>query len=377
MQQLQQTLSEQMRINDHEIERRKVLLNFIDEDADTLKHCLKWVEPFVDAIVARFYVAQTQLPEISLVIGDKETLSRLHVSMAKYTLELFSGLYDQAYVDKRLRIGKIHHRIGVSPKLYLSGINQLQLLIEEVIAEQAHLYNQSSQDITLSLRKLFYFDNQLVFDTYIASLQIEVESANQQLELYAHNLENVVAKRTAELTDLSMKDALTGLYNQRAFYELLEKSFNITERCQQHLTLLYIDINFFKEVNDTHGHKAGDEVLVGFAQSATQIIRKMDFVSRYGGDEFCIVLPNTKIEEAKNLCLRLIELFDKSSEHPVTLSIGGASLYPGSKLSMDKLIIAADNKMYQAKQICHETCQHHFELMPRDELNVTRMVNNK
>lgn len=376
MQQLQQTLSEQMRINDHEIERRKVLLSFLDADAAVLKQCQKWIEPLVEPIVTRFYAAQTQLPEISLVIGDKETLSRLHTSMEGYTLELFSGQYDKMYVDKRLRIGKIHHRIGVSPKLYLSGINQLQLLIEEAIEEHAHIYNQSFQDITYSLRKLFYFDNQLVFDTYIASLQTEVESANQQLEIYAHNLENVVAKRTAELTALSMKDALTGLYNQRAFYELFEKNFNITQRCQQHLTLLYIDMNFFKEVNDTYGHKAGDEVLVSFAEAASQIVRKMDFVSRYGGDEFCIVLPNTKIEEAKALCTRLIELFDKNAAYPITLSIGGASLYPESELTMDKLIMAADSKMYQAKQICHENRQHHFELMPRDECNVTHIASN-
>ncbi|WP_287024910.1 protoglobin domain-containing protein [Vibrio sp.] len=80
---------------------------------------------------------QTAIPEISLIIGDRETLNNLHKSMQVYVRELFEGGYELAYVEKRLRIGKVHQRIGVSPKLYLSGINQLQLLLEDIIDKNA------------------------------------------------------------------------------------------------------------------------------------------------------------------------------------------------------------------------------------------------
>lgn len=364
MQQVMQTLSEQLRIGEHEIERRKVFMGLTPEDETLLKSVLLWVQPRVNELVEEFYRLQTQIPEIALKIGDSETLSNLHFGLRQYVIDLFAGHYDLAYVEKRLRIGKVHQRIGVSPRLYLSGINQLQILLEDLLDEYAD-ENGKELNIKLlkqALRKVLYFDNQFVFDTYIAALQSEVETANRQLEAYAANLEEKVALRTKELTELSMRDPLTNLYNQRAFYEQLEMAASVAERTQSHLTGLYIDVNKFKEINDTHGHLAGDEVLVSVATAILQTMRKTEIAVRYGGDEFCILLPNTPIENASVYINRFLAEYERLRPYAVNLSIGGASVNPEQGYDIRELIQRADTEMYRAKEAAHASGRHEVSL---------------
>lgn len=357
-----QTLAEQMRITEHDIERRKVFMSFSDKDVALLKAASSWIEPFIPEVVREFYLLQTAIPEISLIIGDRETLNQLHSSMHTYVSELFGGDYGLLYVEKRLRIGKVHQRIGVSPKLYLSGINQLQLLLEDVMDDSAEANGMCVKEIKRAIRKLVYFDNQFVFDTYISSLQLEVESANHQLEDYASRLEDQVVERTKELTELSLKDPLTNLYNQRAFYEQLEKGMAQVERTNGFYSLLYIDVNKFKTINDTKGHKVGDEILIAVSTAISSTIRKQETAARYGGDEFCILLPNTKAENLSFYCERLFEEFDKIKPMDVTLSVGGAEMSPAAGYHIDNLIIRADKQMYLAKTEAHATGQHQLRV---------------
>ncbi|GLT14281.1 GGDEF domain-containing protein [Vibrio algivorus] len=357
-----QSLSEQMRITDHDIERRKVFMSFTNKDVSILKEASSWITSFIPEIVRQFYVLQTGIPEIALIIGDRETLNNLHKSMQVYVCELFEGEYDLTYVEKRLRIGKVHHRIGVSPKLYLSGINQLQLLLEDIIDGNAEENGMNAKDLKRAVRKLMYFDNQFVFDTYISSLQLEVESVNHQLEDYASRLEDTVAERTRELTELSQKDPLTNLYNQRAFYEHLEKGMSQVERVGGAYSLLYIDVNKFKAINDIKGHKVGDEILIAVSKAISSTIRKQETAARYGGDEFCILLPNTKAENLSFYCERLFDAFDKMKPLDVTLSVGGAEMSPAAGYNIDDLIIRADKQMYLAKQKAHTTGKHQLRV---------------
>lgn len=109
---IHQTLAEQLNINEHDIEQRKISLSFVEQDEVNLQQCLKWLEPLIPQVVQEFYQHQVSIPEIALIIGDKDTLKRLHYSMSQYITELFSGSYDMNYVAKRLQIGRIHQRIG-------------------------------------------------------------------------------------------------------------------------------------------------------------------------------------------------------------------------------------------------------------------------
>lgn len=364
-----QTLAEQMRITEHDIERRKVFMSFGDDDVALLKSAGTWIEPLIPDVVRQFYLLQTAIPEIALIIGDRESLNNLHRSMQVYVRELFEGHYDLNYVEKRLRIGKVHHRIGVSPKLYLSGINQLQLLLEDIIDDYSEENGMCVKALKRAIRKLLYLDNQFVFDTYISSLQLEVESANYQLEDYASRLEEQVLQRTKELTELSLKDPLTNLYNQRAFYEYLEKGISQAERMESCYSLLYIDVNKFKMVNDTQGHKVGDDILIAVANAIEKTIRKQETAARYGGDEFCILLPNTKSENLSFYCERLFREFDKIKPLDITLSVGGAEVSPKTSYDINDLIVRADKQMYNAKQHSHLSGVHQLRV-ERQSINV-------
>lgn len=119
--QTDQTLLEQLRITDFEVENRKLLFLLTEADCVLLKEFKSSVDEKLEALVADFYEIQTNIPEIALLIGDAETLGRLKTAMRKYIQDLFSGLYDLEYVNNRLRIGLVHKRIGVEPKLYLAA----------------------------------------------------------------------------------------------------------------------------------------------------------------------------------------------------------------------------------------------------------------
>ena len=121
MKKTEQTLLEQMRITEFDIEARKALISFKEEDFEQLKSLRSLIESKIDNLVSEFYKRQTEIPEIALLIGDADTLARLISAQRNYVLDLFSGIYDLEYVNNRLRIGLVHKRIGVEPKLYLSA----------------------------------------------------------------------------------------------------------------------------------------------------------------------------------------------------------------------------------------------------------------
>ncbi len=175
----EQTLLEQMRITDFEIAHRKELLLLNEQDVARLASYCSKIEPRIDALVDRFYQQQTAITEIALLIGDADTLIRLRTAQRRYVLDLFSGHYDLEYVNNRLRIGLVHKRIGVEPKLYLAAINTLKALLIEDMFEQIH--DEPERLVMLAaLDKLFLFDITLVFETYIRSLVSEIESSREK-----------------------------------------------------------------------------------------------------------------------------------------------------------------------------------------------------
>ncbi|MCV6591180.1 MAG: GGDEF domain-containing protein [Marinobacterium sp.] len=360
----EQTLAEQLKITDREIEDRKQLLGFTREDAEVLASLRGYIRTHLDEIVDAFYKRQKMNSEFALLIGDSETFRRLHASMHTYIRDLFEGYYDADYVNRRLRIGKVHKRIGVSPKLYLAAMVQLESILQATI-EQAKGNNrtncQQCRAASQALHKLLMFDVQFVFDTYIHSLISEVETTRSKVEEYASSLEDTVASRTRELERLSRQDPLTGLENQRSFYDHLRRELARAERQQQPLTLLYLDLNRFKQLNDSYGHKRGDEVLQLTGQSMQSAARVSDICCRYGGDEFCVLLPETSHGDAINYAQRMIEHFSQGDCGEVTFSIGLAQTGPDSFVHGDTLVRQADKSMYRAKAQAHLDGNHHID----------------
>jgi diguanylate cyclase (GGDEF)-like protein len=346
MESINLSLAERMRIDDLEIARRKELLEFTQADVDILASAKPVIIEALDAVVDEFYLKQTSIDEIRLIIGDSETLRRLRSAQSGYIAELFSGYYDLEYVNNRLRIGLVHKRIGVEPKYYLSAVKVLKDILTNVI--QRNICDAGTVIETLNaLDKLLNFDTQLVFDTYIGSMLSEIEAAKDKALRYARNLEDKVSERTEELAKLSRVDSLTGLLNTRALIEEGRLLVARSRRAGAALSLVYLDVNGFKTINDSFGHFRGDETLKSIGTAVSEIVRETDLASRYGGDEFCIILPSTDQDGAEAFCDRLAKKIRESAN--VSVSIGIATTGPNSHESLGELVQRADKHMYAMK----------------------------
>ena len=348
MRRTDKTLLEQMQISDVEIGRRMDLLGLDKPALDLLASHNVLIEEHIDEIVDEFYKRQTEIDEISLLIGDADTLARLRAAQRRYVLDLFAGHYDSEYVNNRLRIGLVHKRIGVEPKLYLSAVRTLKEILIRTLSKcitESSVFCETSE----ALDKLIYFDTTLVFDTYIDSLVEEIRSAKNRTEIYAKSLEDKVAERTQQLEQQAKLDALTNLYNHRAMKDLMRREM---ARCKRHhipLSMIYFDIDNFKYINDTFGHSKGDEVLKFIGKLLPDILRREDVPSRCGGDEFCILLCNCKLENAEKICQKIIK--DFTGKYPdFSLSMGIATTTPNDLIDDNELLKMADEKMYEAKK---------------------------
>jgi len=349
MKQTEQTLLEQMRITDFEVERRKALFVFSDADAELLASCKPTIEESMDSLVAEFYRMQTGIPEIALLIGDADTLARLRSAQRRYILDLFSGLYDLEYVNNRLRIGLVHKRIGVEPHLYLSAVHTLKELLRQTIASATDV-DGNNEAIIIALDKLLLFDITLVFETYIRSLVSEIETAKDKSEQYARNMEDKVKERTRQLEEMSRTDALTGLLNVRHLQDIVTTVLRGAQRRSEPVAAIYIDVNDFKQINDTQGHQRGDEILRIVGKSIKDVARTEDNCIRYGGDEFCIILANCREDQAREIFVDRLVRQIQAELDDVTISVGVAQTGPNEYVDATTLIRLADEKMYAAKQ---------------------------
>jgi len=181
-----------------------------------------------------------------------------------------------------------------------------------------------------------------------------IENADQ-LEAMSAELDAVKAHGQFVLNE-ALHDALTGLPSRALFEDRLTHEIAQAKRHRLSLTVMFIDLNGFKLINDTHGHAAGDEVLKTIAHRLKSTTRVDDTVSRYGGDEFAYLLgPLNKIDAtviAKKLCATMSEQFDiTGTEQLVSVSVSiGIAIYPNDGLTADELMKAADKAMYQAKK---------------------------
>lgn len=159
-----------------------------------------------------------------------------------------------------------------------------------------------------------------------------------------------------KLQELATRDALTQAYNRRAFDERLTLEYQHSRRNGQPLSLLLIDLDHFKEYNDTYGHPAGDQALIAVARVLVTEVRVNDMVARYGGEEFAVIMPNTDREGCQLLGerIRLAIVGITSEQRKLTGSMGGSTLEParceaGQEKAIESLLASADDALYRAK----------------------------
>jgi diguanylate cyclase (GGDEF)-like protein len=169
--------------------------------------------------------------------------------------------------------------------------------------------------------------------------------------LSGNNIENSYHEEIYRLTTI---DGLTQIYNKRYFLETLEREISRAHRYRRELSLIMFDIDFFKKINDTYGHLAGDYVLKQLASVIKARIRREDIMARYGGEEFAIVLPEIDSYNAAQFAEKIRKLVEKTlfkfeeTKIPVTISVGVSSVIPDMH-DPAEFIKAADEKLYQAK----------------------------
>ena len=179
----------------------------------------------------------------------------------------------------------------------------------------------------------------------------------ETLELLAANV--AIAIENAQLFDkvqsMAVTDPLTGLSNRRKFYENASSEFDISRRYNRPLSVIMLDIDHFKRVNDTYGHAVGDQVLQGLAQLVKSNLRQVDLLARYGGEEFVILMPETGLEEAMLIAERLREnaaeatLPTRAGNMVITISLGVVKLEDDCR-NLEELLDRSDQAMYVSKR---------------------------
>ena len=164
------------------------------------------------------------------------------------------------------------------------------------------------------------------------------------------------SRRREQMRLLSLTDEVTGLFNQRKLIEDLELYIARFEHDKMGFSLLFVDIDYFKNVNDQFGHVVGSQLLIDMSGVLKQQLRSTDLVYRYGGDEFIVLLPRTSVEETKKIALRISESvktaefnIDQDKKYRLSLSIGLAQ-FPQDATSAKSIIDFADKMMYMSKK---------------------------
>jgi diguanylate cyclase (GGDEF)-like protein len=489
--------SPRIELDDEYVTERLNFLRLDNKDIETLKSAHPLLSQIAGPIIDELYAHLLSYDDTARFIENEKLLQHLKEVQTQYFEELSCGKYDAEYVKKRLRIGLVHHNIGLEPHLYISTYAiYIQLLSHRLRELDNGDSNIVLQDLLGSLSKVISFDMGLAIEAYIQAGQHHIHQQMDQLYtinkaalalnsaasldskleiilqhgthiaggdassvaffdlnrkqfthwttyelsnafvsrmsfkpggladrvilrntyilsndrpesehrlsrlarregiksficlpliyqkkplgvIYVYNkesdtftneqitllttLSNLAAGAIAnvqllEATEkMATVDALTGLLNRRKYDELIEQELKRAIRYQRELSLLLLDIDHFKKINDTYGHQVGDQALQHISNIISEDLRNVDTAARYGGEEFAVILPETGIEGASLVAKRIrVSIssnplsIDRELSIPMTVSIGIAS-YPDCADTAKRLSQYADQALYESK----------------------------
>lgn len=240
----------------------------------------------------------------------------------------------------------------------LDGLGACRLLKEDPATRDIPVIFLSALDDTdtkvngLSLGANDYISKPFRVEELLARVAVSIRLKRER-DLLQESAEEL-RRRAEAASEMSMTDALTGLLNRYGLQRALQRELSEARRYSRPLSCLLLDIDFFKAINDTHGHAAGDAALMQTARVLTESVRGSDVVCRYGGEEFLVLAPETDARGAHSLAEKIrlsvsSRLFgDGGRAFALTLSAGVAELRPGE--SGNDMIARADLALYQAKQ---------------------------
>jgi diguanylate cyclase (GGDEF)-like protein len=299
----------------------------------------KVIQPHIDHIIHVFYQLLLQNNEFSSVIERGFSIQKLQSSQRDYLLSLGLDFTEADYFEQRLRIGMAHVWAGVSLHLYQCAYRILQqLLIDHIPA------GSKKRDVLIAfILKITNLDMSLAIEAY----------HNAQIHGLTESIEELT-DMTSKLENRLKYDSLTKVLTRESVLSLLEEDVQQAHKHKHPLSIIMADLDFFKQVNDKHGHQIGDEVLADIAARIASTLRQQDVVGRYGGEEFVVVLNKADSKAAADIAERIrrrVADYPFKVDHvklQMTLSQGVAQLTEQD--SMESLIRRADNALYQSKR---------------------------
>ncbi len=294
-------------------------------------------------------IKQSKIDTSILIVEDDPAIrNSIHefIGMAGYKS------FETSSAEEALEILKTNTIHLVITDIRLPGMNGLELtdLIKnsydtDVIVMTAYIGDYSYEE-AISKGASDFVSKPIRFEELLLRLRRVLRERNITKER---------ALMLARLQDLAITDGLTKLYNSRYFYKQLDSEVNRAKRYNHPLTLLFMDIDYFKRYNDTYGHLEGDKVLAGIGKVIKSCLRKMDTAYRYGGEEFTVILPETNRGKVMTVAKRIKDAMENEKFSPqseksisITISIGATEYCPGERIST--LVQRADKAMYLSKQ---------------------------
>jgi two-component system, cell cycle response regulator len=284
------------------------------------------IRPNADAIIEAFYKRLLDHPDL------KEAQKR-------YLLSLGQAFDSEEYFEERLRVGLTHARVGVPLSLYHMAYRLLQRLLIDSVPLNA---NEREQLLAFIL-KISALDNSLACETYYLAKIREFATSYEKLQ-----------SQHAALRKQSNVDELTGLANRGHILAVLREALDSARREHTSLAVIMADLDWFKAVNDAHGHLVGDAVLRHVAARLRSVVRDFDTVGRYGGEEFIIVLAGKRPEVVHRIAERIRRQVAATpihaEGHVISLSLSLGVATATDRDSVESLITRADVALYRAKQ---------------------------
>ncbi|WP_455202905.1 diguanylate cyclase [Kaarinaea lacus] len=318
------------------IKERLALLDLSEKDhglAGRLQQ--EVIVPNFPSIMNEFFATIANQAEAQKTLIDAEIKKRVKHTITTFLLSLGSGFDSAKYFEHRLHVGVAHETVGLSLSLYLCAYRSLTQSIINHFPNSIRADQDYYEKLVAFLYKVNALDMSLAIDTYHGA-QVQGFKAHQE-----------------QLRIKAITDSLTGLVNHDHVFSELKRAMQHANNTEQPLCVVMTDIDYFKKVNDTHGHQAGDAVLIEVAKRIKASLRELDIVGRYGGEEFMLILHETPLQTAFRIAER-IRL--GIADHPInltdlilhiTMSFGVAMVEPGD--SVETVVKRADDALYKAK----------------------------
>jgi len=275
--------------------------------------------------------------------------------MLLHMISNISNLIEEDIIENM--IGLFHALFAPESIIYHKDIPKHLGYIKDDNISSDIIREKNGLIIILKIQTTIYGIIELKNFMYIEYIDRYIESINNIIGIFCLAIVN--ARRHEKLGELARLDGLTGINNRRVFDDVLEKEWYRCLRNKKELSILMIDIDWFKNYNDNYGHLEGDKCLIRIANKLKEIVtRNSDIVARYGGEEFVVLLPETSKKGAAQVAEKLrksIEELNIKNElssilNYVTISIGVATLLPSNQNSLS-LLSLADQALYKAKEL--------------------------